>query len=113
MKEGKKKSETFDVLLKAMKTEPEKISIPLGDGFSLVAEKSFDPDYKEIFVYIRDDKDGLVHQDLVVIGEEYKYGDEGIVPVHGQYSVKVYTDEYSEDWQAEHKISLYKEEENV
>ena len=76
-----------------------RIIIPLGDGYSIVAERNHDPDYNELFVFLQA-PDGLVHQDLAIIGEKYSYGDEGTVPLHGQYSVKVYGDPETEDWTA-------------
>lgn len=89
-----------------------KIVVPLGGGFAIVAEKNVDPDYKEIFVYIRNEREGTVHQDLAVIGENYTYGsqDGKVEPVHGQYSVKVYADSFNENWTAEHNINLYPED---
>ena len=79
----------------ALTYDARKIKIPLDDGFSLVAEKNPDPDYKEIFVY---------YQDLAIIGEGYSYKhneDDGCVvqPIHGEYSVKVYSDPDNEDFQ--------------
>jgi hypothetical protein len=88
--------------LEYMAEHPDKIAIPLGDGFSLVAEKNMDPDYKEIFLYLRNDKDGIAFQDLAIIGEQYTYEDESVKPLHGRYSVKVYADPDNEDWTDEH-----------
>ena len=83
-----------------------KVIIPLGDGFTLVAEKNLDSDYKEIFVYLWNEEENCCHQDLAVIGENYRY-DTGlkVIPLHGEYSVKVYADPDSEDWQIGHCIS--------
>ena len=48
-----------------------KISIDLGNGFVLVAEKSSDTVYsKELFVYL-EDKNGVVYQDLTVVRNAY------------------------------------------
>ena len=77
-----------------------KISISLGDGYSIVAEANIDTDYKEVFVYLKDEEDGCVVQDLAIVGECYHYGDEHgeVQPLHGMYSVKVYSDPESEDY---------------
>ena len=88
-----------------------KIVIPLGDGYSLVAEKNIDTDYKEIFVYLKNEKEGLVHQDLAIVGENYTYDSEegNVVPIHGQYSVKVYGDPDNEDWTTEFSFGRHEE----
>ena len=78
---------------------PSKISIPLASGKTLTAEAQPDPSYKEIFVYLEDD--GLVTQDLAIIGEEYIYKEavDDIIPVE------------KEDFTVEYKILEYEEEE--
>jgi hypothetical protein len=88
--------------------EPNKgIVLKLGDGFSLVADSNDMDGYKEIYVYLREDSTGIMHQDLAVVGENYTYGDEGEVkPLHGRYSIKVYSDPDNEDWQQEFVIDL-------
>lgn len=78
-----------------------KVAISLGNDFSLVAEVNPDPAYKELFVYLLDERNGLVYQDLAVIGEEYYCGSAS----PENYSVKVYTDEVDEDWTFDHHIS--------
>ena len=98
--------------MKERKTMKEnKISIPLGDGFTLVAEANPDTEhYREMYVYLVN-KEGQIWQDLVNISEEYEYDDDGnTLPRHGEYSVKVYTDTYNEDWQVDHHIERWEEE---
>lgn len=89
-----------------------KLELSLGDGFTMVAEKNIDSDYKEVFVYLRDDSTGCVFQDLAVIGERYTYSAEAgdVQPIHGQYSVKIYSDPDVEDWTMEYNIFRYEEE---
>lgn len=117
----KKINDSFaDLERKAEKPEvvvinPEKITIPLGDGFSLIAERNPDPDYKEIFVYLRRDDDGLVYQDLAIVGEDYSLktdsesGNTATAPISGRYSVKVYSDPDSEEYQHDFRFGRYEE----
>lgn len=96
----------------ALASNPGKIELPLGDGYSIVAEKNDDSDYKEMFIYLRCDSDDSISQDLAIVGENYTYGEEGSVePRHGQYSIKVYADLDNEDWTTEFNIGRYVEEE--
>ena len=88
---------------------PERISVPLYDGYRLEAEQNGDPDlYKEISVSLIS-SNGSVVQDIAMIGEEYRYEGDKVVPLHGQYSVKVWTDPDSEDWQIEHIVTRFDE----
>ena len=94
-------------------SEKKKISIDLGDGRKLVAEAGIDPDYKEVYVYLADSHDVII-QDLAIIGENYRSAnnadpdpDQNVIPIHGEYSVKVYADEQSEDWTFKHNIKLF------
>lgn len=82
------------------------LSIPLDDGYRLVASRNLDPDYKEIFVYL-EGPDGLVYQDLAIVGECYEYDNSNVRPLHGKYSVKVYSDPADEDYQYDYKIDRY------
>lgn len=91
--------------------DPSKIVVPLGDGFSLVAEKNADPNYKEIFVYLYNEKEGLVHQDLAIVSENYRYksDEEGTEPIHGSYSVKIYSNPEDENWQQDFNFGRHEE----
>ena len=80
-------------------TEPyrrQRIEIPMTSGKTLVAEKNVDPDYKEIFVFLEDE--GVVVQDLAIVGEEYVY-DEGLNTISKPkgYYVKVYSGQLPTD----------------
>lgn len=70
--------------------EPEKIRISLGNGQFLIAEPGTDDRFKEIFIGT-EDSNGDYLQDLAVVREEFRHGDdENIVPVHGKYQVIFY-----------------------
>lgn len=85
----------------------------LPSGLSLVAQRSLDPDYPEIFLYL-EEKNGVVKQDLAIIGCGYSYDEEGHVAIRkGEYYVKVYADEKSEDYTHSFKIKEYEEEKDV
>lgn len=87
----------------------ERIVIDMPNGTKLVAETIADLDYKELFVGL-EDKDGTWIQDLVVVGEKYRYNRSGVKEtIDNEYSVKVYSDEYSEDYTHEFSIREYKE----
>lgn len=95
----------------------DKIEIDLGNGVSLCAESGESTGYNEFYVYIK--KDGVVWQDLAIIGEQWCYD---MVRCHGrltstkvrqrgEYYVKVYANELSEDYTDEFTIKQYEEEE--
>ena len=58
-------------------------------------ESSSNADYKEFYVGL--EENGVWVQDLAVIGEDYFYGDDKLIPVVGLYNVKVYGNSDSED----------------
>ena len=66
----------------------EDIRIPLGNGKFLVAEASGDPLFKEIYVGLETEDGYWV--DLAVIGENYTFKGEEVVPIHNEYKVRVY-----------------------
>lgn len=87
-----------------------RIEIEMPNGTKLVAEVNADPDYKEIFIGL-EDKDGVWIQDLAIVGEKYKYTDSGEKEtIDGEYTIKVYSDEYTEDYTHEFDVKEYKEE---
>ena len=100
----------YDVSGKAeWRPGPERIVVPLDDGYSIEAEQNGDPGrYREIAVSLIG-PDGNAVQDLAIIGEKYRYEGDTVVPLHGQYSVKVWTDPNNENWQTEHLISRFDE----
>ena len=87
---------------------PPKVTVPLDDGFSLIAEQNADTDYKEIAVSLMA-ADGHLVQDLAMISEEYDYENNRIVPLHGQYSVKVWSDPDDKNWQTKTVIAQHDE----
>ena len=93
---------------KLIDTCPKRLKVPCASGKSLVAEVNEDPDYKEIYIYLEND-DGTWYQDLAIVGEEYEHAVTRLVPVPGRYSVKVYADENSEDFNYDFGISEYAE----
>ena len=81
-----------------------KVIVDLGNGRRLVAEPNTCDNYKEICIGLETDDS---YQDLAVVAEDYTYGDEGVIPIHNQYSVKVWTDCNNEDFTTEFIISEY------
>ena len=84
-----------------------KIKIDLGDNRYLVAEANPEPDYREIFVYL--EKDGVVHQDLAIVGQEYEYTNDG-TKFYDAFSIKVYADHENEDFTDDFTVEEYKGE---
>lgn len=83
-----------------------RLEIPVSSGKKLVVESSGDADYKEFYVGL--EENGVWVQDLAVIGEDYFYGDDKLIPVVGMYTVKVYGDSDSEDIANEFIIDEWK-----
>ena len=88
--------------LEFLSENPQKLEISLGDGYTLVAEKNIDSDYREIFIYLRNEEDGCAWQDLAIVRENYRLVEEGgktkVLPIHGSYSVMVYENPQDEDY---------------
>ena len=84
-----------------------KIEKACGNGYRITAELGPDPEYKEIIVGI-DTPMGEYHQDLAVIGEKYHYEDgcDSPVPDHGNYVIRVYGDENSDDYTDKFEVKL-------
>lgn len=88
--------------------EPDdKIKIDLGFA-KLVAEKYPDENYKEVSVYL-EDKDGVVLQDIAVIGNKYHY-EKGDIAYEDAISVKVWNDKDSEDYTHDFTVGIYEPE---
>ena len=88
-----------------------RIELPVSSGKKLVVESSGDADYKEFYIGL--EEDGVWVQDLAVIGEDYFYGDNKLIPVVGMYTVKVYGDSDSEDYTHTFMIDEWKGNELV
>lgn len=73
--------------------------VSLEDGFFIVATASCVDGYKEIYVDLHDPDDNYC-QSLAIVSEGYEVDDDGkILPIPGQYSVKVYSDPNVDDFQ--------------
>lgn len=90
--------------------EEGKITIPLPNGYSLVATRNADPNYNfEIYVGIVD-SDGVWYQDLAIIRNAYSINDNlNVVLKEGEFEVLVYSDKNQEDYTNKFHIGLYKE----
>lgn len=86
------------------------ISIPLPNGDELCAEANPDENYKEIFVYLK--SNGMIHQDLAIVGADYVYPDNDYKPVtlNDKFHIYVYGSEYDECYTESFEINKYKEE---
>lgn len=86
----------------------QKIKIDLGHGIKLVADADcVDQDFREIYVYL--EKNGVIWQDLAVVGEQYYIPahSNSIEHVNGEYYVKVWANHLSEDITDEFTIKLF------
>lgn len=77
-------------------------SVPLDDGYCLVATANDVDGYKEIYIDLHDPS-GNYCQSLAIVGEEYFYDSDcdvrdEVKPVHGSYTVKVYSDPKIDDF---------------
>lgn len=84
------------------------IEIDLGYA-TLVAEKGYDNDYKEIAVGLKD-KNGVWMQDIAVIGGKYHYDENDNVIQDKGIDARIYTDAYNEDYTHRFDIDICKEE---
>ena len=84
------------------------IEIDLGYA-TLVAEKGYDNDYKEIAVGLKD-KNGVWFQDIVVIGGKYSYDEEYNVIQEKGIDVRVYANVDSEDYTHKFEIDICEED---
>lgn len=84
-----------------------RITIPLQNGFSLVAERNSDPNYsREIFIGIID-KSGVWCQDLAIVRNSYTYDSNWDVNwKDGEFDVLVYSDENNEDFTHDFTIGM-------
>ena len=91
-----------------------KIVVNINNDLQLVAVMNdWNPDAKEfaeISVFIQEKTTGLVHQDIAIVGRNYKITDNG-PELHDGISVKVYADENNEDFTNNFIIPIYKEPE--
>ena len=90
-----------------MENNRERIVINLPNGFKLVAERSYDPKYRnEIYVGIETD-DGAWCQDLAVIRNAYSISDDlAVVSKPDLFEVLVYADKNYEDYTSKFQIGI-------
>lgn len=86
-----------------------RLIVPFGE-YKIVAEKGADHNYNEIFIWIEDKNDVCI-QDLVIVGQKYHYNENLDVVQDESVLVRVFADEYNEDYTHEFDIGVYKEEE--
>lgn len=89
----------------------ERLEIPVGNGFKIVAERNSDPGYdRELYVGIVD-ADGAWIQDLVCVQNEYRYKDDGQMDwVDGSFRVIVWADPEQDDMTNEFVIPVREDE---
>jgi len=78
----------------------EKISIPMNDGFSIVAEKSLDN--KEMYIYL-ESRRGVVWQDIAMVRAPGAPED----PSDSRCKVFVWADKHNEDYTNEFAIGIF------
>lgn len=88
------------------------IRVPLDSGDTLVAEAGSDLIYKEIFIGIEKPDGSWI--DLAVVGEGYSYIEksngktQGVIPVPGEYTIKVFDPQDECDMKTE--VTVYDKE---
>lgn len=88
-----------------------KITIPLDNGFKLIAEQNTDSEFdKEIFVGIETET-GAYHQDLCIIRPTYKFKDDKVKFSSDMFEMLIFGDAEREDFTNQYTVPLYKEDE--
>lgn len=88
-----------------MENNNRRLVIKVSDNLNLVVEKNIDNDYKEFNIFL-ENSEGVVEQDLAVVGCDYTYNDNlevQIIP--DKFTAKIYGDENNEDYTNEFKIN--------
>lgn len=85
-----------------------KMSIPIGNGYSLVCERNTDPNFnKEFFLYV--EKDGVFVQDLASVSLDYEINNDLETKYDAsKFLMRLYLDELDEDYTNEYRVNLYK-----
>ena len=89
-----------------------RISVPISNGFRLVAEQSSNPDYpREIYIGIEDAQGAWV-QDLVIVMNTYRYKKDGQLDyTDDRFDIMVYGDHRNEDYTE--KIQVHLREDDI
>ena len=90
--------------------EASTIKLDLGLA-TLVADKSADPDFDEVFIGL-EDKNGRWLQDLVIVAPQYHY-DKGDIQYENAVTIKVFNDVQSEDYTHVFSVPMYEPEEEL
>ncbi len=86
-----------------------KITIPLSNGYRLIAEQNTDSEFdKEIFVGIETET-GSYHQDLCIVRPTYTFENENVVFGSDLFEMLVFGEANSEDYTHKFTVSLYEE----
>ena len=88
--------------------ESNRLEVPLGNGFRIVAERNTDSSYdREIFIGITDGN-GVWWQDLAIVRTAYEI-DSNLKTVWNddKFEVLVYSDQNNEDYTHKFAIGLY------
>ena len=90
------------------------IIVNINDRFQLVAAlNDWDPNAKElaeVSVFLQEKATGVIHQDIAIIGRNYKMTENG-PELYDDLSVKVYADASNEDFTDDFTIPIYEEPE--
>ena len=88
-----------------------KITIPLSNGYRLIAEQNTDSEFdKEIFVGIETET-GSYHQDLCIVRPTYTFEDEQVIFGSDMFEMLIYGNADSEDYTHIFTVPLYKDDE--
>ena len=86
-----------------------KITIPLSNGYRLIAEQNTDSEFdKEIFVGIETET-GSYHQDLCIVRPTYTFENENVVFGSDLFEMLIFGDANSEDYTHKFTVPLYEE----
>lgn len=87
-----------------------KITIPLSNGYRLIAEQNVDSEFnKEIFVGIETETGGY-HQDLCIVRPTYTFENENVIFGSDTFEMLIFGDAHSEDYTDKFTVPLYKED---
>ena len=86
-----------------------KISIPLSNGFKLIAEQNTGEFDKELFIGL-ETPEGVYHQDLAIIRPTYSFKDDNVVFGCDRFELLLFGDATREDYTDKMIVPLSKDE---
>ena len=82
-----------------------RIVVPLGSCYNIIAEKGADSNYNEIFIWL-EDKNGVCVQDIAIIGQKYHYDENLNVVQDVGILARLFTDSNNDDYTHQFSIDI-------